>query len=148
MKTLYMESTKKEPEETIQEIMILLRNYKVRDVLTNYDDKGKVKSMSFTLDLNNQIIPFQLPVDHLPLWEMSIQKRTRYINNEDQARRVAWRQVYKWIQSQLAMVDIKMVKFEQVFMPYIMINHKETIYDHYLRDGNMKLLKSVENEET
>ncbi|HUX54282.1 MAG TPA: hypothetical protein VMV56_07705 [Williamwhitmania sp.] len=140
-----MESTQKEPEETIQEIMILLRDYKVRDVLTNYNDSGNISAVSFRVIVNDQLVPFKLPANHIPLWNLAKNKKTKYIRTEDQARRVAWRQVYKWIQSQLAMIDIGMVKFEQVFMPYILIKHDQTIYDHFIEQGNFsKLLGSGE----
>jgi hypothetical protein len=40
----------------------------------------------------------------------------------EQAERVAWRQLLRWVQAQLAMIDTGMVRTEEVFMPYIVVN--------------------------
>ncbi len=135
-----METTKKEPEETIAEIQQLLKKIRVRDVMINYDDSGEVEGVSFTIDKDGQRIPFKLPANHRPLWELSQQGRTKYIRTEDQARRVAWRQILRWIQAQLAMIEIEMVSADEIFLPYIMINDKDTIYTRYLKTGVAKLL--------
>lgn len=138
--TLYMETTKKDPEETISEIQKYLRSIGVRDVLINYDTDGEVEAVSFTLQKVDQLLPFRLPVDHKPLWELAQSGKTRYIRTEHQARRVAWRQVLRWIQAQLAMIEIEMVAADQVFLPYLLIDDKQTIYDKYLTVGTKKLL--------
>lgn len=47
----------------------------------------------------------------------------------ERARRIAWRQTLRWIQAQLAMVSVGMVKTEQVFMPYWVNNQGQTLYE-------------------
>lgn len=50
-------------------------------------------------------------------------------SDEDKARRVAWRQIYRWVQAQLALVDTEMVKVEEVFFPYIQTKNGHTLYE-------------------
>lgn len=139
--TLYMESTKKEPEETIYEINMLLKQFGVRDVLVNYDDEQNVSSFSFSINSKNGILAFKLPVNHKPLWKLSKERKTRYINCEQQARRVAWRQIYRWIQSQVALIQVDMVSVEEIFLPYLMMDNKNTLYEKLTTsDFNFKLL--------
>ena len=48
------------------------------------------------------------------------------------AKRVAWRQILRWVQAQLAMIDTGMVKSEEVFLPYAMVNASDgqkTMYE-------------------
>lgn len=56
---------------------------------------------------------------------------------EDQARRTAWRQIYHWIDAQVALVQVKMVKMDQIFLPYMTDNKGQTVYERF---ENRKLL--------
>lgn len=140
MKSLYMETTKKSPEQTISEIQGLLKPFKVRDILMKYTDNGEINAFSFTLEIDNQRIPFKLPIRHEPLWILAQRGETKYIKNEDQARRVAWRQIYRWLEAQLALVEIEMVKIEEVFLPYMMVDNDKTVYQNFLDNGFKNLL--------
>ena len=59
----------------------------------------------------------------------------RYIKDENQARRVAWRQIYRWIQSQLALIITGMVSPTEVFLPYMLLSEEKTVYDRYIEGG-------------
>ncbi len=140
MKTLYMETTKKSPEQTIAEIQMMLRPYKVRDIFMQYDETGEVEGFSFTLQIKEKRIPFKLPIRHEPLWQMARKKETKHIRTERQARMVAWRQIYRWLEAQLALVEIDMVEIEEIFLPYMMIDQNKTVYDNFLTNGLNNLL--------
>lgn len=133
--TLFMESTKKEPEETIAEIQRLLRRVNMRNVMMTYDGAGEVCAVNFTLLIKDQVIPYRLPANHKPLWRLAQEGKTKYIKDEKQACRVAWRQVYRWIEAQLAMIETQMVEVEEIFLPYMMINDEQTVYDKMLSGG-------------
>ncbi len=38
-----------------------------------------------------------------------------------QAERTAWRQVLRWVEAQMAMIDAGMTQTQEVFMPYAVI---------------------------
>jgi hypothetical protein len=44
---------------------------------------------------------------------------------------VAWRQILRWVQAQMALVETKMVKVEEVFLPYIQGPGGQTVYELY-----------------
>ena len=139
--TLFMETTKKEPEQTIAEIQLLLKPLKVRHIIMKYGDDGNVSGMSFSMLVNNQNVPFKLPCKHKPLWLLAQRGETKYIKDEDPARRVAWRQVYRWIEAQIALIRIEMVKPEEIFLPYMMVGPEKTLYESVV-DGEFKQLLS------
>jgi len=143
--TLFMESTKKEPEETIAEIQRLLRRVNMRNVMMTYDNSGEVCAVNFTLLIKDQVIPYRLPANHKSLWRLAQEGKTKYIKDEKQARRVAWRQVYRWIEAQLAMVETQMVEVEEIFLPYMMVNEEQTVYDKMLSSGFAGYLTSGTN---
>ena len=145
--TLYMETTKKKPEETISEIQSVLKKFGVRNVLIDYDDNGEVEGVSFTLRRETGFIPYRLPADHKPLWKMSQQGKTKYIRTEEQARRVAWRQILRWVEAQLALIQIEMTKAEEIFLPYMLVDKNKTVYDQYLERGFAGYLTPEKGEE-
>ena len=133
--TLFMESTKKDPEQTIAEIQLLLKKFGVRDVLINYNEQGEAEALSFTIQHGDVKIPFRLPVNHRPIWELAKRGKTKYIKDELQARRVAWRQIYRWIQAQIALIETQMVTVEEVFLPYMLLKDNKTVYKAFLESG-------------
>ena len=139
MNTLYMETTKKEPEQTSAEIEALLMKYGLVRFMKDYKD-GEVIGCIFVLELDDKEASIKLPVRWEPLWNMAQNGETRYIKDVLQAKRVAWRQVLRWIEAQLALVDLEMVDIIEVFLPYMMVSKLDTLYTR-LRDNGMKLIE-------
>ena len=142
MKTLFMETTQIESSQTVGEIQRVLGKYGASAVLTEYNN-GEVIAVSFRVKFNNQDIPFRLPCR----WEAilkkleSRRKRRPYKRSiEAQARRVAWRQILRWIEAQLALVDTEMVQIQEVFMPYLQMNTGQTLYEK-LEETKFKMIE-------
>ena len=141
MKTLYMETTKKEPEETSSEIIKLLKNYGLTKFMFDYEN-GEIIGCIFSLKLEqNKDVPIRLPIRWEPLWEKASAGETKYIKDQEQAKRVAWRQILRWMESQLALIEIGMVETAEVFLPYMMIDKKRTLYQ-YMVANDMKLIEN------
>ena len=139
-KAMFMETTTIAPEKTVAQITQLLTQYNVAAVLLDYEHGGKVAAVSFRLSVgqNNQI-PFRLPCR----WQAvkaklaaARKKATRGDTLDDWARRVAWRQVLRWLEAQLAMVDTGMVKMEEVMLPYAQLGMSgSTVYEAISGNG-------------
>jgi hypothetical protein len=109
--------------------------------------KGQITAVSFSMLINEKHIPFMLPCRWKAVYDALYKKKTnRYGEHAMQgrelhAKRVAWRQILKWIQAQLALVETNMVKVDEVFMPYMVIGQNgQTLYekvvnDRYLLEG-------------
>lgn len=126
-------TTKKTPTQTIAEISNLLQDYGVRGILSEYDDTGNITSMSFKMSIEGLDIGFKLPVDWRPVLKAMEQDRKtpRSYCYEDQARRTAWRIIYHWLEAQLALVKINMVKMQTIFLPYVIMNDGLTLADKF-----------------
>jgi hypothetical protein len=61
----------------------------------------------------------------------------------EQAQRIAWRQLLRWVQAQLAMIDTGMVRTEEVFMPYIVVNPatNQTLFER-MQETQFKMLEA------
>ena len=69
------------------------------------------------------------------------QRGTKNIKaTKEQAERVAWRILKDWVEAQMALLDIEMVSFEEIFLPYIETQNGKTVYEvleqkHFLLEG-------------
>jgi len=134
-KTLFMETTRIEPNQTVGEIQKLLGEYGASAIRTDYDH-GEVIAVSFTVSINGDQIPFRLPCR----WEaiktiFESRRKRRYGRGRSagdltaQAKRVAWRQILRWVEAQLALTETKMAKLHEVFMPYLIVDKGQTIFE-------------------
>jgi len=135
MASVYLEGTEVPDSRTVMEIQDLLAKKGACAIQIEYSD-GRVNSLSFQLNIEGQRIPFRLPCR----WQ-AVEKILKGISKKlrkgdtygDWARRVAWRQIYRWIQAQLALIDTNMVRAEEVFLPYAMVSSvngtAKTMYD-------------------
>lgn len=132
-KTLFMETTKIGPEQTVGEIQRILGKYGAGAILTEYE-KGEVSGVCFKVNVSGKDIPFKLPARWQSIYEVFVKRRVYPKDYEDkdiqQAKRVAWRQILRWIEAQMALVETNMVKIQEVFMPYIQVNIEgKTLYE-------------------
>lgn len=132
--SLYMETTKISPGQTVGEIQKILGIYGALSILTEYENK-EVSAVSFELQIGPRIVPFRLPCRWKAVFETlrKRRKRDRYRSGleealEMQAKRVAWRQILRWVEAQLALVDTGMVSMQEVFIPYIRLG-ETTLYE-------------------
>jgi len=147
-----METTKIPAEKTAAEIASLLAKAGARKTLQDYDGKGRVVALSFTMSLNGQEAPFSLPVNADAVYQLLSKRRKRRHYRakwEDmdkaQAERVAWRQVLKWVQAQVALIETNMVTATEVFLPYLKTPSGSTLYRE-LESGGFKALPLLTEE--
>lgn len=147
-KNLFMETTSVSAEKTAQEIHVLLVDAGARQVLTEYNEKREITGIHFIMIVNNQTIPFKMPVRTEKLYEHFKRKhsksRHRYRSGQNEAilekaKRVAWRQLLRWIEAQLAFIDSGMADVAEVFMPYLQTGPNETLYQRAVAQGFERL---------
>jgi len=121
---IFMETTQIDDAKTVAEIQHLLAKQGATSVMVEYAG-GSVESLSFRLSVGEQSIPFRLPCRWRAV-EAILKKSGRKVRREDTlerwARRVAWRQILRWVEAQLALIDTGMVKPQEVFLSYAIVN--------------------------
>lgn len=144
--TLYMETTQVPALKTAGEIQALLVQAGARQIAMQYGPAQQIIGMAFTLDVQGQIVPFSLPVRVEPVFQYLLKKgknRYRVADTKAQAERVAWRQLLRWIQAQLALIQTGMVETAEVFMPYISTQAGRTMFEVF-REQGLKALPAPE----
>lgn len=133
-------TTEIEAGSTIIEIQKLLAQNGARSVLTNYNQQGQIEALSFSIDVNGKELGIKLPCDKKPVLRVLEEQsqagkiRSGYAN-EDQALRVAWRIVKVWVDAQMAILQTKMVKMEQIFLPYLVTKNGQTLFETLNKSG-------------
>ena len=119
--------------KTVAEIERILSEHGVMSIMKQYED-GQVVSLSFLIDDGEKKIPVRMPirVDEC-LKVMQKQKKEhpkmQIKATKEQASKVAWRIMKDWIEVQMALLEINMVRFEEIFLPYIETADGKTIYE-------------------
>jgi hypothetical protein len=123
-KTLFMESTEISPTRTAAEVSACLIAAGATQIATDYES-GKVTGLRWSMRMNGRDVLFVMPTRVEPVYQILLKRRNTYVDSKEKIRlrekaeRVAWRQLLRWTQAQLAMIETGMVQAVEVFMPYI-----------------------------
>lgn len=147
-KPLYMETTSISAEQTAGEITSLLVAAGARQISMEYGEGGRIVGMHFVLLVGGLPYPFKLPVRTEAVHKIFKQRRIQTMRfrarefeakDREQAERVAWRQLLRWVQAQMAMVDAGMVETREVFAPYLLEPTGRTLFE-FLEETRFKAL--------
>jgi hypothetical protein len=88
-------------------------------------ENNDIKAVSFKYETDGEKVPYRLPCEWRAISEIlsGRHKRRSYKKDLDaEAKKIAWRQARRWVESQLAYLETKQVKFEQAFLAYRLIS--------------------------
>jgi hypothetical protein len=122
-------------ERTIAEIQQVLVQAKATSILTEYED-GEIRAVMFKIRAQGgQELPFRLPAKVDEAYRVMYGKRTpdqvrRYGEGwRRQAQRTAWRILLTWVKAQLSIIELEMAKPEEVFLPYLLVAERRTLFE-------------------
>ncbi len=147
MKTLYMETTSVPLERTVAEICSCLVQAGANQINQEFAER-RVVGLRWTMALNGRTVPFLMPARIDPVFRHLSRKYPRKPHDvvQEQAERVAWRQLLRWIQAQVALIEVGMVEPTEPFAPYIEVRSGVTMFKA-IADGSLpKLLGAVTDE--
>ncbi len=150
-KTLFMETTSIDAGRTAGEITSELVKAGATQVSCEYDS-GKIVGLRWTMNVGNGIRLFTMPARVEPVFKIlngrrkyEHDRRSKAADDRSQAERVAWRQLLRWVQAQLAMIDCGMTEAAEVFFPYMETPHGGTIFQLF-KEQEFKALPAPENK--
>ena len=127
-------STIIEAGKTVSEVEYILMKHGANSILKNIAFDRTSESLSFNVDTICGSMTIKLPVNINPVL-IVLTKEKRKGNKsikatKEQAERVAWRIIKTWVEAQMALIDIDMVKMEQVFLPYAILGDSgQTVFE-------------------
>jgi len=146
-------------EKTISEIEKMLSAFGASKIMKEYDEFGIPFRLSFIMHTQKGEIPVKLPTNVQKIKEVfKFQVSEGYLPKKfwetewsnEQAGRVAWRIIKDWLDAQLTLLGIEMVRIEELFLPYI-YNAKlgKTMFELIEQNGfNIEQLGYAPNNDT
>jgi len=132
-------STEIAVEKTISEIEKILAMHGATGILKQYDGKGRPISLAFKINTPNGPLSIMLParVERVKeVFKLQASKKKlpgRYWGGdwaEEQALRTGWRTIKDWLDAQLSLIEVEMVKIEEIFLPYVSVGKfGQTLYE-------------------
>lgn len=128
-------TTKIDAYDTLGSIQKTLVRHGAKKILTDYDDRGRILSLSFVVEASGRLVPIQLPanVDKV----LSVLHRQKVNCDWEQAERVAWRIIKDWVEAQMAILETEMVTMDEIFLPYV-VQGNRTVYQLF-KENQLRL---------
>lgn len=122
-------TTKVDVYTTLGEIQRQLVNHGAKKIVQDYDDAGRIAALLFLIDtpLGPRGIRLPANVDAV----LAVLQRQKVKCDRAQAERVAWRIVKDWVEAQLAILESEMVHMDEIFLPYMVNNSGQTVFEVY-----------------
>jgi hypothetical protein len=153
-KKLYMETTEIPSRRTAAEITAALVEAGATQVASDYA-AGEIVGLRWTMSYMGRRRAFAMPVRIDPIYEVfksRLPAQGLHMSPGDRERlmakatRVAWRQLLRWVQAQLAMVATGMLNPVEIFFAYLQDANSQTLYA--LFEGNqLKALAAPEQSQ-
>lgn len=134
-------------DRSVGEIQKMLSSRGACGILLEYEQgTGRIERIAFRMRMGEQEIGFRLPlrwreVKQAIIADASIPNgyRARAAREDDYVYRVAWRILRGWVDAQMAMVDLRMVQVQEVFLPYAIMRNDKTLYESMAADPSRLL---------
>lgn len=121
--TLFMETTTVPADRTAAEITAELVKAGATSVHSRFQD-GRVIGIAWSMIFNGSELWFEMPARIEPVYKLLRKRERNFVTSKRdaelraKAERVGWRQLLRWVQVQLAMVECGMAAAREVFLPY------------------------------
>lgn len=126
-------------DKSVSEIQRALAKAGAESVSVDYAN-GQVSAIKFVIRLGSVPILFRMPcsVDGV----MTALKKARVQRRQmtaEHAARVAWRIVKDWTLVQLALVEAHQAQLTEVFLPYVVNDNGQTLFQHFQANAQKML---------
>lgn len=122
-------TTKVNVFSTLGEIQAILVKHGAKKIMQDYDDSGHISALVFGIDTPSGLRGVRLPANVDAVHTVLTKQKVRC--DREQAERVAWRIVKDWVEAQMAILESEMVQMDQIFLPYMVNNKGQTVFEVY-----------------
>lgn len=128
-------TTKVNVYTTLGEIQGQLVKHGAKKIVQDYDDEGHITALSFMVDTPAGPRGIRLPANVEAVH--TVLNRQKVKCDRGQAERVAWRIVKDWVEAQMAILESEMVQMDEIFLPYMLNNTGQTVFEAYRKNQLM-----------
>ena len=134
-------TTKVDVYATLGAIQGQLVKHGARKIMQDYDDNGRIVALSFLVDTPAGPRGIRLPANVDAVHAVLARQKVKC--DREQAERVAWRIVKDWVEAQMAILESEMVQIDEIFLPYMVGNGGQTLFQAY-RENQLMLSGGTE----
>jgi hypothetical protein len=122
-------------QKTASEIQSILASKGAHSIAIDYES-GEPIALMFRLKIQDRDVGFRLPCK----WQgvLAVMRKDRKcparLTTEDQARRVAWRIVKDWVESQLAIIESGQAETAEAFFQYAVTDNGQTLFQRVMEN--------------
>jgi hypothetical protein len=140
-------TTSIDEHKTVAEIQMCLARKGAANIQIQYDG-GLPQAVAFCLKVGDSLVPFRLPCNFDGVLKaMSKQFKSAYDQGRKmkdpafraQSRRTAWRIVKDWVEAQMAIVEAEQAQLAEVFLPYVVSQSGQTMFQNFLENQQRTL---------
>lgn len=135
--------------KTAGEVQNILAKAGAQSVAIDYYD-GKPSALTFTITFCEQPVRFRLPCNADGVYKALSKYGSKVPyskQNIEQARRVAWRIIKDWTEAQLAIVESQQAQMAEVFMPYVIGDNGQTMFERFTESTQKQLTSGTADSE-
>lgn len=131
---------------SVQHIEDKLVSCGARNILKDYDEKGRISGILFIIEINGRKTPFKLPakVENVERNLRSMRKKPPKTSQLQeirlQAERTAWKIISDWVDIQMSLIELDQAEFMEIFLPYAYDGMSKQTYFQMVKENNFKLL--------
>lgn len=122
-------TTKVDVFTTVGAIQGQLAKHGAKKIMQDYDGQGRLTALSFLIDTPEGPRGIRLPANVDAVHKVLTRQKVKC--DRDQAERVAWRILKDWVEAQMAILESEMVQMDEVFLPYMVNNNGQTLFEAY-----------------
>ena len=122
-------TTKVDVYTTLGAIQGQLVKHGAKKIMQDYDEQGRITAVCFLVDTPAGPRGIRLPANTDAVHKVLARQKVKC--DREQAERVAWRIVKDWIEAQMAILESEMVQMDEIFLPYMVNNSGQTLFEAY-----------------
>jgi hypothetical protein len=135
---MYMENTEVPAHQSVAAIIKLLRASGATEIRHQYiPGSGELAGLDFVIMTEVGPKAYRMPARIQPIF-VQLQERRKKKTPEGSKRdlatadRIAWRQLFRWLEAQMALVDLNMAEPGEVFFAWLLSDDGSlTMYEHW-----------------
>lgn len=127
-------------KNAFDDIQRSLAMHGVSKVMFDYDGEGRCSGITFGMEIGGSQFGFKLPALVENVHEImygSMKQPNKWDKRygkimearKEQSYKTAWANIRDWVSAQMALIDTKQVRIEQVFLPYAIMKEGKTLYE-------------------
>ena len=151
MTKIYLQHTSVKAERSVSEIIAEIACRGATQGRQDFDSNGLLRGLAFLITLpDGKQVPVELParveaMKNRIYRDLGPRQRDQWKQDgrlDEAAYRICWRQLSAWVKAQMALVDLDMVRPEEIFLPFVSVAPGRSVYQVIAERGfELKALK-------